>query len=211
MTIHLWFGFALAYFVTTLSPGPNVLLVIRNSLRYGVQAAGMTILGNLLSQLMVVLLVAGGVGAVIAGLPQFFLFMKIAGAGYLILLGIKQIRSSHAMLPQPYNQPCQVQPLISKTDTLREAFLISSSNPKTLIFLSAFMPQFIDQTRPLATQFVLMYLTIAVIVVCVHFTYSVSVNRLKQRMKNSRLLRTIKYLGGSLFILLGLRLLASER
>jgi threonine/homoserine/homoserine lactone efflux protein len=211
MALHLWLGFALAYLITTLSPGPNVLLVIRNSLRYGAPSAGVTILGNLLSQLMVVLLVACGVGAVIAALPQFFLLMKVAGAGYLIWLGIKQIRSGGSVSASAEADEQRAIPAASKAKLFREAFLVSSSNPKTLIFLSAFMPQFIDQSRPLPLQFAIMYLTIAACVLCVHCVYSVSVSQLKHKLRSSRLVRTFKYLGGSLFVLLGLRLLASER
>ena len=79
MALHLWIGFALAYLATTLSPGPNVLLVIRNSVRFGRSSAAMTILGNLLAQLLVVLLVACGVGAVIAALPPFFGSSRFSG------------------------------------------------------------------------------------------------------------------------------------
>jgi homoserine/homoserine lactone efflux protein len=211
MALHLWFGFALAYLVTTLSPGPNVLLVIRNSLRYGVAAAWATILGNLLSQLMVVVLVAGGVGAVIAALPRFFLIMKIVGAGYLILLGVRHLRATRRSATAPAGADLPVMPSMSKAGVVRQAFLVSSSNPKTLIFLSAFMPQFVDTTRSLVIQFTIMYLTLSAIVVCVHFAYSVSASRLKHTLANSRVVRTIKYLGGSLFVLLGVRLLASTR
>jgi len=209
MALHLWIGFALAYLATTLSPGPNVLLVIRNSVRFGRSSAAMTILGNLLAQLLVVLLVACGVGAVIAALPPFFLVLKMVGAGYLIWLGVRQISTTRACAsvcatPTTY-------PHMSQASILRQAFLVSCSNPKTLIFLSAFMPQFIDQSRPLAGQFALMYLTISATVLCVHFSYSLTVSRLESRMRNHGFMRAIKYLGGSLFVLLGLRLMASER
>jgi threonine/homoserine/homoserine lactone efflux protein len=75
MSLHTWFLFATAYLVTTISPGPNVLLVIRNTVRYGSRGTASTIAGNLLAQLMVVILVALGVGAVLAAMPPLFVGM----------------------------------------------------------------------------------------------------------------------------------------
>jgi homoserine/homoserine lactone efflux protein len=211
MVFDVWLTFAAAYLVTTLSPGPNVLLVIRNSLKYGASSALATILGNLASQLMIVILVAYGISATIAALPQMFLLMKIVGAGYLIFLGIKQINGARKPLQSSRDSAEAGYAAMSRAEVFREAFLVSSSNPKTLLFLSALMPQFIDPARPFAEQFVMMYLTIAVIVVCIHMFYSVSANALKSQVRNSRLIRTINYLGGSIFVLLGLRLLMSKR
>ena len=211
MIFNVWLTFAAAYLVTTLSPGPNVLLVIRNSLKYGAPSALVTIFGNLASQLMIVVLVGCGIGATIAALPQFFLRMKIVGAGYLIFLGLKQINVARKSTPLNHDNTVPVYATMSKARVFREAFLISSSNPKTLIFLSAFMPQFVDQSHTLAGQFALMYLTIAVIVVCVHVIYSVSANTLKRRAKHSRFMKAINYLGGSIFVMLGLKLLTSKR
>src|SRR5476649_2917802 len=93
MSFHTWFLFAMAYLVTTISPGPNVLLVIRNTVRFGSHGTAATIAGNLLAQLVVVMLVALGVGAVLAAMPPLFLAMKILGAVYLMVLGVKQLRS----------------------------------------------------------------------------------------------------------------------
>lgn len=214
MNFHLWLTFAVAYLVTTLSPGPNVLLVVRNSLKYGASSALVTIMGNLTSQLVIVLLVACGVGAAIAALPQFFVVMKIIGALYLFLLGIKQIRSARSASVLSHEASSEAdsnQDSMSRLKVFREAFLVSSSNPKTLIFLSAFMPQFVSQNASLFGQFSVMYLTIAMIVVCVHFFYSVSVHQFKNKIKNSRVVTSIKYVGGSIFLLLGLKLLVSER
>ena len=93
----------------------------------------------------------------------------------------------------------------------RSSFLVSSGNPKTLIFLSAFMPQFINQHASLALQFGTMFATIAACVICVHFTYAISTRRLKHRFKHHRFANAVRYLGGSVFVLFGLKLLASEK
>ncbi|MDC8757161.1 LysE family translocator [Janthinobacterium fluminis] len=211
MAFHVWLTFAATYFILTISPGPNVVLVIRNSLKYGSASALVTILGNLAAQLLIVMLVAGGVGATIAALPEFFLVMKVLGAAYLIFLGVGQIRNARQDAPAIDAGVDAAPAPMAKGALFRSAFLVSISNPKTLIFLSAFMPQFIDQTRPLGWQFALMYLTSAASVTAVHIFYSFSVSQLKHKVKNSRFVKSVKYLGGSIFVLLGLKLLGSQR
>ncbi|WP_419787057.1 LysE family translocator [Pseudodesulfovibrio sp.] len=91
MKLEMWAMFFLAYLVTTLSPGPNVLLVLKNSVRHGWKSAFITVLGNLSCQLLIVWLVAVGVGHLIQELPFWFVVMKTVGGAYLIYLGIKNL------------------------------------------------------------------------------------------------------------------------
>ncbi|MCA3843232.1 MAG: LysE family transporter, partial [Burkholderia sp.] len=93
----------------------------------------------------------------------------------------------------------------------REALFVSGSNPKTMIFLSAFMPQFIVHDRPLALQFVVMYTTIACTVVIVHSVYSVGVRRFHRGFGMSRAVRALKRASGLLFVGLGIKLLTARQ
>jgi len=209
MSFHTWFLFATAYLVTTISPGPNVLLVIRNTVRFGGRGTAATIAGNLLAQLVVVVLVALGVGAVLAAMPPLFLAMKVLGAIYLMVLGVKQLRSrkpeaaaSVSALPTHS---------LDKRKIFREALLVSGSNPKTLIFLSAFMPQFIVHDQPLPTQFIAMYLTVACIVALVHTIYSFGVRRIHSGLGTSRWIEALKRCSGLVFFGLGIKLLTEKQ
>lgn len=209
MSFHTWFLFATAYLVTTISPGPNVLLVIRNTVRYGSRGTASTIAGNLLAQLVVVVLVALGVGAVLAAMPPLFVGMKVIGAVYLMYLGLKQLRSQASQeAPSISMQSTQV---LNKAKVFREAILVSGSNPKTLIFLSAFMPQFITHDRPLPEQFIVMYLTVATIVALVHTIYSLSVRGIHNGLGTRRWLGVVKRCGGLVFFALGIKLLTAKR
>jgi homoserine/homoserine lactone efflux protein len=209
MTFHTWFLFATAYLVTTISPGPNVLLVIRNTVRYGSRGTAFTIAGNLLAQLIVVILVALGVGAVLAAMPPLFVGMKVIGAVYLMYLGVKQLRNSGSKALRAANTPFSH--TLNKGKIFREAILVSGSNPKTLIFLSAFMPQFITNDRPLPEQFIVMYLTVAAIVAIVHTIYSVSVRGIHNGLGTSRWLGAVKRSSGVIFFALGIKLLTAKR
>lgn len=208
MTLHLWLTFALAYLATTLSPGPNVLLVVRNALRYGAPAMAVTLMGNLSAQLLVTTGVALGVGAILIAVPSAFLVLKIAGAGYLIYLGLRQLLTrTPAIQSEKYGG---TQPPLSQWEIGAESFLVSASNPKTLIFLCAFLPQFLDHNRSIPGQFLLMYLTIAITVVMVHLTYCYTAYRFSRRLRSVRWLGILKRTTGAIFIGLGVRLLNTK-
>jgi homoserine/homoserine lactone efflux protein len=214
MSFHTWLLFAAAYLLTTISPGPNVLLVIRNSVRYGSRGAAASVAGNLLAQGVVVALVALGVGAALVALPPLFVAMKVLGAAYLMYLGIRQLRSARKTQATQTAQPAAAASPAYAFDSrkvFREALLVSGSNPKTMIFLSAFMPQFIDHERGLAEQFIVMYLTIAVTVALVHAIYSFGVRGIHKRVGASRWIAAIKRGSGLVFVALGIKLLTAQR
>ena len=209
MSFHTWFLFAIAYLVTTISPGPNVLLVIRNTVRFGSRGTAATIAGNLLAQLVVVVLVALGVGAVLAAMPPLFLAMKVMGAVYLMFLGVKQLRSGRRKAAASIDTlPTHA---LDKRKIFREALLVSRSNPKTLIFLSAFMPQFIAHDQPLPAQFIVMYLTVACTVALVHTVYSFGVRRIHDGLGAGRWIEALKRCSGLVFFGLGIKLLTAKQ
>jgi len=210
MSFHTWLLFAAAYLITTISPGPNVLLVIRNSVRYGSRGTVATIAGNLLAQLLVVVLVALGVGAALAALPPLFVAMKVIGAAYLMFLGVKQLRGGKPRDAQSSVAAAGAHAW-NRKKIFREALLVSGSNPKTLIFLSAFMPQFIAHDRGLLEQFFVMYLTVALIVAIVHTIYSLGVRGIHNRLGANRWLAAIRRGSGLIFVALGVKLLAARQ
>ncbi|KAF1064419.1 LysE family translocator [Burkholderia gladioli] len=215
MSVHTWLLFAFAYLLTTLTPGPNVLLVVRNTVRHGARGTVVSILGNLLVQLVVVTLVALGVGALLAAMPPLFVALKLAGAAYLILIGIRQWReggrpAAGANAAAPGEAVPAVVP-VSRLRLFRESILVAGSNPKTMIFLSAFMPQFIDHQRSLPLQFAQMYLTIALLVLVVHTIYSTGVRHLHGRLRAGRAVAAMRRMTGLVFVGFGVELLTAKQ
>lgn len=209
MTIETWLIFTAAYLVTTMSPGPNVLLVVRNSLRHGRESAIITIAGNLLCQLFIVIWVSMGIGAIIEKSPPIFMAMKIAGASYLIFMGIKELRSGKS-------KDLRINEIVrdgkvSELSIFCDAFLVSASNPKTILFLSAFLPQFLNNSKALAPQFTIMFVTISFIVTVIHLLYAFSVYRFRQGFSQSRIGKYLSTVTGSLFITIGCGVLLSEK
>lgn len=216
MSVHTWLLFAFAYLLTTLTPGPNVLLVIRNTVRYGTRGTAVSVAGNLLVQLVVVTLVALGVGALLAATPPLFVALKLAGAAYLIVIGVRQWREGARVAAVPDgtaagNAGASGAAPFSQWRLLRESLLVAGGNPKTMIFLSAFMPQFVDHQRSLPLQFAEMYLTIALVVLLVHTIYSSGVRRLHGKLRASRALVAMRRASGLLFVGFGIELLTSKQ
>jgi homoserine/homoserine lactone efflux protein len=209
MNIEMWLMFFLAYLITTLSPGPNALLVLKNSIQLGWKSAFITVLGNLTCQFMVVCLVAVGVGKLIQELPFWFVVMKLTGGAYLVYLGIKSLRSSSkSCFSRTIEKPRSDK---SCSSLFFEAFLVSASNPKTLIFLSAFLPQFLDINHPAYEQFTVMFVTICVIVTAVHLGYSYSIAYVGNRFSLKDFERRTAKITGGLFIAMGGGILFSSR
>ncbi|MBY7915203.1 LysE family translocator [Vibrio fluvialis] len=209
MSIELWVMFALAYLATTLTPGPNVLLVLKNAVQYGWRTTFMTVLGNLSCQLIIVCLVALGVGELLSKTPMWFLVMKVLGGAYLIYLGVKALRQKQQGLPIIEHKANGVKK--TNRQLFRQSFLVSASNPKTMIFLSAFLPQFLDVTHPHSEQFAVMFLTIAVTVTLVHLAYVWLVTQLGQKVSCGRFEQVMAKVSGSLFITMGGGVLLSSR
>ncbi|MGY6036908.1 LysE family translocator [Aeromonas sp. AE23HZ002T15] len=210
MNPNTWMLFSLAYLLATLTPGPNVLLVVKNGLQHGWRAALISILGNLGCQAILIGLVAMGVGALLQTLPPLFIALKLAGGGYLVYLGYKALRAANAgaqgMAPSPGQGRAR-----TSLSVLQEACLVSASNPKTIIFLCALLPQFLDHQSPLTLQFVTMYLTICAIVSLVHLCYVALARRAGRYFKPGHCQRLFGRITGGLFITLGGAILLSGR
>jgi threonine/homoserine/homoserine lactone efflux protein len=123
-----------------LIPGPSVLFVIGRSLSLGKTGGLLSVVGNALGALVAVLAVAFGVGIVIAQSAVVFTVVKVAGAAYLIYLGVQAIRhrranADAATAPVRATPPWRI---------LVHGFLVGVSNPKTIVFFVAVLPQFVD-------------------------------------------------------------------
>ncbi|EFF78142.1 LysE family translocator [Achromobacter piechaudii] len=151
--------FVLASAIAIVTPGPTTLLAMSNGSRHGVRAAGWGMAGAVLADLILIGAVASGLGVVLAASEIAFQIIKWVGAAYLAYLGWKMLRSDAALV------------LPSATSTSRPAslalgmrsFLVALTNPKALLFMSAFLPQFIDPQAPLLIQYAIVAAVMATI------------------------------------------------
>lgn len=204
MTFEAWLLFTIAILVASISPGPNVLIVIINAAKYGRFGAVWTILGNLTCLFGVALLASFGVGAMIATAPTAYAIMKIAGGLYLAWLGFKLIRSSFAAMGElKLDQADTNNEQVSRTALFLEAVAVSASNPKSIIFLSAVFPQFLNTSAPITPQFMTMFVTIIAIVSIIHGFYAYLSTSLRKRPLSVAFRKWLARLTGTTFIGLG--------
>lgn len=210
MNSETWILFFIAYLLITLSPGPNVLLVIKNAIKYGYRAAAMTILCNLICQLIIIFLVAWGAGGVLAKSPVLFLVLKLIGGAYLIYLGITGLLKKDCVEHSSVEYHSAIDSF-SYSQVDKEAFLVSASNPKTVIFLSAFLPQFLSTTVPVSGQFTVMFFTICLIVTSVHLLYSYIAKNINKKCSGLKTKQIFSKVSNSAFIAFGCGVLLSHR
>lgn len=209
MELAIWGVFLLTSLITTLSPGPNTLLVMVHSAKYGMRAGVLTITANLTSQLIFMTLVVYGFGAVLAQTPILYFAMKTVGALYLVYLGIKMLLNARTNSALDVSaEAAEAIPNVKRRFV--EALLVSSSNPKTVLFLAALLPQFLDAERTLAPQLFVMYLTNATVILTIHLTYGYAARAFRGRIVSAKLRERITQVTGLTFITLGAGLMASR-
>lgn len=131
-------AFVVASILLILMPGPSILFVIGRSVAYGRFAGVLSVLGNALGMLPLLALVALGVGALVAQSLVIFTTIKIVGAVYLVYLGVQAIRHRNEV-PTETSRPVR-----SAWRLLGEGFIVGCTNPKTIAFFVAVLPQFVD-------------------------------------------------------------------
>ncbi|MEN5345772.1 LysE family translocator [Achromobacter mucicolens] len=169
MTLATLLLFVLASAVAIITPGPTVLLALSNGSRHGVRAACWGMGGAVLADLVLIGAVACGLGVLLAASEVAFQIVKWAGAAYLAWLGVKLLRSD-AALTLPSERPRDARP-----DGLAlgmRSFVVALTNPKALLFMSAFLPQFINPAAPLPAQYAILAGILALLNVATMLAYA---------------------------------------
>ncbi|MYX34208.1 MULTISPECIES: LysE family translocator [unclassified Streptomyces] len=134
-------AFALVSLVLVVIPGPSVLFVIGRALAHGRRVALTSVAGNTLGSYVLVVAVALGVGPVVERSALLFAALKLAGAAYLVYLGVKALRHRGDLAMASGDAGAARGAL----RTLGEGFTVGVSNPKTMVFYAAVLPQFVDR------------------------------------------------------------------
>jgi len=147
MNWHLFSAFLLITIVLFLTPGPIVTLIVATGARQGTRAALLSVAGASLGNALLVGCIAVGLGWILKTSAELFDYLRWVGAAYLIWLGIQAWRHAGEALPA-------VAPR-GHVHAWR-GFVVAMTNPKTIAFFTAFLPQFIDPTLPAARQLLVM-------------------------------------------------------
>jgi homoserine/homoserine lactone efflux protein len=153
MHLSLYLGFVLASTILMLIPGPNVSLIVANSIAYGTRYGLLTVAGTSSAIVLQLALTTLGLAATLDVLAGWFEWIRWIGVAYLLYIGIRQWIAAPVDLTRTRPQPRSF-----RTIAMR-GFLISLTNPKTLLFYSAFFPQFLSPDAPIAPQVAVLSLT----------------------------------------------------
>ncbi|HEY4200481.1 MAG TPA: LysE family translocator [Devosiaceae bacterium] len=193
-----------ACFLLAIVPGPTVTVIVANSLARGTKAGLMNIAGTQAGMLTMVIVVACGLEAVVNFMAWAFDWIKLAGAAYLIWIGIKMLRSDGSL---PVGQGTAAR---TPLQDAMQGFFVIWSNPKALIFLGALLPQFVDRTQPAFHQIIVLGLIFMVLASSTDSMYAILAGRMRGVLSAARV-RLVSRISGGVLIGGGLWLALQKR
>lgn len=196
--------FSVAAILLLLTPGPAVLYIVARSVEQGRVAGLASVCGITTGTLVHVLAASLGLSALLASSALAFAFVKYAGAGYLIYIGMRRL-FSRADAPEPSSDAPLELPVRSLGRLYRDGFVVNVLNPKTALFFLAFLPQFVDASRGAVTSQIaflgLLFTLMGLISDGLYALVAGTAGRWVKR--NAHYLRWERYITGSVFIGLG--------
>jgi len=194
-----------AVLLLIVTPGPTMLMTLANSVNHGPWRALAALCGSLTAAFAMMILSALGLGAVLAASEAAFTGLKVAGAAYLIWLGVRTFRSGAGVAPGPDPGPRR------NGSLYLQGLLVGASNPKALLFFAAFFPQFINPAAPFVPQFLLLSLTFIVGDFVILGLAAFAVGQVAPWLRQPHIVRCVNRVCGGLFTVMGGLLLLSRR
>lgn len=208
MSWETWIAYAVATEVLLIIPGPTVLLVVGYALTRGRGPALWAVAGSCLGITCAFAITFAGLGAVLSTSALAFTVMKWVGAAYLVYLGIQMWRAkADTMLKVedgPSGKPRQ-------RSTFLHGFVTTILNPKVVVFLVAFVPQFMNPAAPAMQQAIIMTATFVTLAFLSDGAYAVFASGARQSLMGERTVKWVQRAGGSLLIGAGLLTAATKR
>ena len=176
MNFELLSVYLLVASVVIVTPGPNILLIISQSINLGRNEGIKTIVGTSLAMVIQLFIAGLGVTSVLLFITEWFSVIKWVGVAYLAYMGLKQLLQNEEKNKNIVST--------SKERSLLKGFFVSATNPKQIIFFAAFIPQFIDTSYPVTFQIVILSAIYFVIALVSDFTYAYFSSKLSNSLPN---------------------------
>ena len=191
--------FLIASFLVVVVPGPTVSLIIANSLKSGMRAGILNVVGTQLGLIILIILLALGFKAISPFLEDVIKVVRIIGAIYLMTLGYLSITSKNLS---------DNSEKINKFDKkfILQGLIVILSNPKAFLFLGAFIPQFIDINQPIGSQIIYFGILFMIVGAIFDGMYAVVFGKFREIIIN-KYINILNKLGGTLLFFVGLWLL----
>ncbi len=206
MAIDMWLTFVITAAVILAIPGPTIIYVITQSLIHGKKATLPLATGVSLGDATCILLSLLGLSTLLAVSSVAFTVVKLLGAGYLIYLGVSMLKNGIRI-----NKPKKVNKEFNPKPLFKNAFAITSLNPKGIIFHSAFMPQFVNQNENIFLQFSILGLTFLALALFNTLAYSLLAGKFSQAINSSKFMHWFNFGGGLTLIGAGVFAVSTEQ
>ena len=206
MSIELWLAFAAASAVVLAIPGPTVLLVVSYALAEGRRSAAATVAGVALGDFTAMTASLLGLGMLLLASSALFTGLKWCGAAYLVYLGIKLWRT-----PVSEGAAEATGPAARPMRMFGHAYVVTALNPKSIVFFVAFLPQFLEASRPLLGQFVIMEATFLILATLNAAAYALMASGARRIIRRPSVQRAVNRAGGSFLIGAGVLTVISRR
>jgi homoserine/homoserine lactone efflux protein len=205
MDLSIWLTYFLASVILSVTPGPGVFSSISSGLHHGVRLGIWNAVGMQVANLVHVIVVAAGLGAILLASETAFTAVKWLGVAYLVYLGIVTWRTP----PRAFED----HPDSAKTlgEVFLHGFLVNITNPKGIIFFVAILPQFIDIARPQLPQYAILATTTFAVDLVVMAGYTALAARVLRVMKDPAHLAWVNRGLGGLFVAAGIALAGFRR
>ena len=192
MSLSVYAAYLAACVVIILVPGPTVTLIVANSIRHGTRAGLANVAGTQAGIAIMIGIVGVGLTSAIEAMGHWFEWVRLLGAAYLIYIGVQMWRSRGALNADgTARRP--------RGGFFLQGLMVALSNPKTLIFFGAFIPQFLDPTGNHALQIAIMGSTALVLAAMSDSAYAVAAGRAGRILTAGRI-RLLSRLSGSFLI-----------
>ncbi|MCC7016696.1 MAG: LysE family translocator [Rhodospirillales bacterium] len=194
----LFIAFAAAVAILMLTPGPNVALIVGNSVAFGRRYGLLTVAGTSSAMAAQIALTAFGMAELLEGASHWFEAIRWIGVAYLVYLGVVQWRA-----PIPDLSEAAVR-AASRRKIFGRALIVALTNPKVLFFLGAFFPQFVDPNRAIGPQTAILSATFLAIVCVVDTGWALTAGRARRLLAGRA--RAQNRISGALLIAAGIGL-----
>ncbi|MGK9054284.1 LysE family translocator [Neorhizobium sp. CSC1952] len=209
MSLEHWLAFVAASSVLLAIPGPTILLVISYALSHGRRVATATVAGVALGDFTAMTASMLGLGALLATSAALFTVLKWVGAAYLIYLGIKLWRAPVSERTADVDE--------AETQSAKpfrvflHAYAVTALNPKSIVFFVAFLPQFLDLSKPLFLQMAIFEITFLTLATLNATLYGLLAALARNQIRKPKVQRIVNRTGGSLMIGAGLLSIGFKR
>jgi threonine/homoserine/homoserine lactone efflux protein len=205
MNLSTWWLFVTATFFISAAPGPNMLLIMNQSVRFGLRASIYSMAGCMTALMIMFTLSALGLGVILQNAPAVFDALRWAGALYLAYLGYKVWTAP--VTPTSIDEGVKNNSSsgnknadYSAFNLYKTGFFTAGSNPKALLFAAALLPQFIQASLPQVPQLLILLVTFSVLEILWYFIYAVGGLSMAQQLRKPNILRWFNRVTGGAFI-----------